>query len=103
MVISTKKPQKANIHVTGMTCTTCAFTVQKALAKLHGVDQARVNFASEKATIDYDPAKVDLGKIRETITESGYGIAARKSIFPVRGMTCASCVARVEEALNTVP
>jgi Cu+-exporting ATPase len=103
MSVSTKKPQKASIRVTGMTCTTCAFTVQKALAKLHGIDQAKVNFASEKASVEYDPAEVDLGKIKDTITESGYGIATRKSIFPVRGMTCASCVARVEEALKSVP
>ncbi len=103
MAISTKKPQKASIHVTGMTCTTCAFTVQKALEKMHGIGQAKVNFASEKASVEYDPEQVDLGKIRDAITESGYGIAARKSIFPVRGMTCASCVARVEEALKKVP
>ncbi len=103
MTTASKKQQKANIRVTGMTCTTCAFTVQKALSKLHGIDQARVNFASEKASLEYDPTQVDLGKIKETITGSGYGIADRKSIFPVRGMTCASCVARVEEALKSVP
>ena len=103
MTVKTKKTQKARIQVTGMTCTTCAATIEKALAETHGVEQARVNFASEKASVEYDPDKVDLGKIKDTITESGYGVAARKSIFPVRGMTCASCVARVEEALKSVP
>jgi len=103
MTIKTKKIQKARIHITGMTCTTCAATIEKALAETHGVEQARVNFTSEKASVEYDPEKVDLGKIKDTITESGYGVAARKSIFPVRGMTCASCVARVEEALKSVP
>jgi P-type Cu+ transporter len=103
MTVNTKKPQKAMVHITGMTCATCAINVEKALAKLHGVGQARVNLASEKASIEYDPAEVDLNKIKDAISESGYGVAVRKSIFPVRGMTCASCVARVEEALKSVP
>jgi P-type Cu+ transporter len=51
----TKKPQKASIQITGMTCATCAATVEKALAQTKGVAQARVNFASEKATIEFDP------------------------------------------------
>ncbi len=103
MTTKTDKKQKTRIHVTGMTCTTCAATVEKALAETEGVEQANVNFASEKASIEYDPEKIDLSKIRKTITESGYNIATRKSIFPVGGMTCASCVARVEEALKSVP
>jgi P-type Cu+ transporter len=103
MATKTGKSQKAHIRVTGMTCATCAATVEKALAETPGVEEARVNFASEKASIEYDPDKVDLGKIKDTISESGYGIAVKKSIFPVRGMTCASCVARVEEALKSVP
>jgi Cu+-exporting ATPase len=100
---SKKKPDKASIHVTGMTCTTCARTVQKGLSQTPGVEQADVNFASEKASIEYDPTKVDLAKIKHTVSELGYGIAVKKSIFPVGGMTCASCVARVEEALSSVP
>jgi Cu+-exporting ATPase len=100
---SNKKSEKAHIHITGMTCTTCAATIEKGLVETHGVEQANVSFASEKATIDYDPSKVDLTKIKDTISQIGYGVATRKSIFPVGGMTCASCVARVEEALSSVP
>jgi Cu+-exporting ATPase len=100
---NSKKADKASIHITGMTCTTCAATVKKGLARTHGVEQADVNFASEKASIEYDPTKVDLAKIKDTVSQLGYGVATRKSIFPVSGMTCASCVARVEEALSSVP
>jgi len=46
---------------------------------------------------------VQLAKIKDVISQLGYGTATKKSIFPVSGMTCASCVARVEEALSTVP
>jgi Cu+-exporting ATPase len=98
-----KKTQKVRIHVTGMSCTTCAATIEKALAETAGVAKASVDFASEKASVEYDPAKVDLAKIKDTVTELGYGAATRKSIFPVRGMTCASCVAHVEQALSGVP
>ncbi len=98
-----KKTDKASIRITGMTCTTCAATIKKGLARTHGVEQADVNFASEKASIKYDPTKVDLAKIKDTVSQLGYGVATKKSIFPVGGMTCASCVARVEEALSSVP
>jgi len=100
---SSKKPDRASIHITGMTCTTCAATIRKGLSQTPGVEQADVNFASEKASLEYDPTKVDLAKIKNTVSQLGYGVATKKSIFPVSGMTCASCVARVEEALSSVP
>ncbi len=98
-----EKSKKARIHITGMTCTTCAATIEKGLAETLGVEQANVSFASEKASIEYDPSKVDLAKIKHTISQIGYGVATKKSIFPVGGMTCASCVSRVEQALSSVP
>ncbi len=98
-----KKSEKAHIHITGMTCTTCAATIERGLVETPGVEQANVSFASEKASLEYDPAKVDLTKIKSTISRLGYGMATKESIFPVRGMTCASCVARVEQALSSVP
>jgi Cu+-exporting ATPase len=102
MATKTKDPQKLSLAVTGMTCATCAATVEKALRKTKGVAQASVNLTSEKASVEYDPKKIDLTKIMNTITEAGYGVATKKSIYPVQGMTCASCVARVEQALKSV-
>ena len=102
METKNKTMQKAHIHVTGMTCATCAATVTKALEETKGVEKASVNFASEKASLEYDPQKVDLSAIMDSVVQSGYGVATKKSIFPVQGMTCASCVARVEEALKSV-
>jgi len=101
--LSSKKTEKAYIHITGMTCTTCAATIEKGLAETPGVEQANVSFASGKATVEYDPSRTELSKIKHTISQIGYGVATKKSIFPVGGMTCASCVARVEEALSSVP
>ncbi|MBM3118613.1 MAG: heavy metal translocating P-type ATPase [Chloroflexi bacterium] len=97
------KSEKAKIHITGMTCTTCAATIEKGLAETLGVEKANVSFASEKASVEYDSSKVDLATISQTISQLGYKVATTKSIFPVSGMTCASCVNRVEQALSSVP
>lgn len=98
-----QKSEKAKIHITGMTCTTCAATIEKGLAETPGVEKADVSFASEKASVEYDPSKIDLARISHTISQLGYKVATKKSVFPVSGMTCASCVARVEKALSSVP
>ena len=103
MTQTSEKRKKTSIQVTGMTCATCASTVEKVLSGTPGVERANVNLASEKATLEYDPALVDAEKLRRIIAGSGYGVATRKSVFPVSGMTCASCVNRVEEALRGVP
>ncbi|MFC1918990.1 heavy metal translocating P-type ATPase [Chloroflexota bacterium] len=98
-----QKSKKAHVQITGMTCTTCAATIEKGLADTSGVESAKVNYASEKASIEYDPSKVSMAEIKDTISQVGYGVVTKKSVFPVHGMTCASCVARVEEALSTMP
>lgn len=73
------------------------------MKETEGVKSARVNFASEKALLEYNPKKVGISDIEDVIVQAGYGVATQKSIFPVRGMTCATCVSRVEEALKSVP
>ena len=98
-----EKTTKASIPITGMTCTTCAVTIEKGLAETPGVEKAAVNFGSEKATIAYNPDKVSLEQIKETISGLGYAVATQKSIYLVTGMMCATCVQHVEEALKSVP
>ena len=85
------KTTKAIIPITGMTCTTCAVTIEKGLAETPGVEKADVNFGSEKATIAYNPEKVSLEQIKQTISGLGYAVAAKKSIYLVTGMMCAAC------------
>nr|QOV09068.1 Copper-exporting P-type ATPase [uncultured Dehalococcoidia bacterium] len=97
------KTRQIVLPLTGMTCATCAATIGKGLAETLGVERANVSFAGENAVIEYDPDKLDLEKIRHIVTELGYGIATKKSVFPVSGMTCATCVRHVEEALRDVP
>ena len=98
-----KKSRKVTIPVTGMTCASCAAAIEKALSKLPGVSRVNVNLASEKASIEYDPSKVDIKTLIDTVSDAGYGVAVEKITFSVGGMTCASCVANIENALVKVP
>ncbi len=88
------------IPVTGMTCASCVRRVERALGKKEGVASASVNFAAEKATVEYDPAKTSPDDLIGTIEGAGYGADVRETTFGVTGMTCASCVGRVERALK---
>ncbi len=98
-----QKYKKAAVSIAGMHCASCAVNIEKGLAMLPGVRQARVNYASEKAFVEYDPAETSLVKIRNAILGAGYEAATKKSAFPVKGMHCASCVSRVGKAIGNVP
>jgi Cu+-exporting ATPase len=91
------------IPITGMTCATCVARNEKALRKVDGVAEANVNYANEKATVTFDPDQVNLDGLVGAITGIGYGTVSETTTLSIVGMTCASCVARVEKALQTVP
>ncbi|MDQ3460382.1 MAG: heavy metal translocating P-type ATPase [Deinococcota bacterium] len=88
------------IGVEGMTCASCVGRVERALNKLEGVEGASVNLATERASVSFDPERLGQEAILETITRSGYTPVTAKASLSVSGMTCASCVARVERSLN---
>src|SRR5215213_9043116 len=87
---------KISIPVTGMTCASCVRRVERTLFKKEGVAEASVNFAAEKATVEYDPKATDPNEMIGAIEDAGYGADIRETSFGVTGMTCASCVGRVE-------
>jgi Cu+-exporting ATPase len=91
------------IPVTGMTCVSCVRRVERTLSKREGVLGASVNFAAQKATVEYDPKTTGPEDLIGAIEGAGYGTDAREASFGVTGMTCASCVGRVERALKKVP
>ncbi len=90
------------INVGGMTCATCAGRVEKALQEMPGVESAEVNLASEKASVSFRPGEVGVESIARAIEDLGYRAGLEKATYAVEGMTCASCVARVEKALAGV-
>ena len=99
---------KQDIKIKGMTCASCVARIERALGKEEGVREVRVNLATEKATVDYDPEIVDTEKIYDKIRFLGYEPAEKpeedKAVeIDIEGMTCASCVARIEKGLSSLP
>src|SRR5215204_3722583 len=97
------QPVRITIPVTGMSCASCVRRVERALAVNEGVAEASVNFASEEASVAYHPETTKADELIRLIREAGYGVDVRERTFRVKGMTCASCVGRVERALRKVP
>ncbi len=88
--------------IDGMTCASCSTRVEKALARTPGVASASVNLATERAAVEAD-ASVDAATLRAAVDRAGYAMKPQALRLNIEGMTCASCVARVEKALNRVP
>ncbi len=88
--------------IEGMTCAGCVARVERAIKAVPGVQQASVNLASEHARVTF-LAPADAAAVERAIETAGYGVASETRRLAVEGMTCASCVARVEQALRRVP
>ena len=92
--------KKAEIKVSGMGCASCALNIEKTLNEVEGVDEANVNFGTERATVKYDPDRVKLSELEKAIKDVGYGVLNEKVVIKVGGMTCAMCVKAIEDGLN---
>lgn len=94
---------KIDIPIRKMHCASCAARIEKGLAKLDGVETANVNFATERASVVFNSAKIRLNDLINLIRDYGYDVETAEETIPVEGMTCASCVAKVENALSRLP
>ena len=114
-----------SLAIEGMTCASCALRIEKGLKKLPGVSEANVNLATEQATVTYDPKLVALDDLLKKVSAVGYSATPLATTSPapvaptpvapetapaergvelnITGMTCASCVRRVERALSRTP
>jgi Cu+-exporting ATPase len=90
------------LQVTGMTCASCVTRVEKSLKAVPGVEDASVNLATEEASVRVDPS-VNADTLAAAVRKAGYDVATTEVALQVEGMTCASCVSRVEKALLKVP
>ena len=88
------------LPITGMTCASCAGRVERALLKVPGVDTAAVNLAAEQVRVQASDA--DLAGLVQAVEKAGYGVPVQSMELAIEGMTCASCVGRVERALLKV-
>lgn len=98
-----------SLPIEGMTCASCVGRVERALKAVPGVADAVVNLATEKANITTN-APVDPATLVKAVEDAGYEVpagflapAASSLEVMIEGMTCASCVGRVEKALKAVP
>jgi Cu+-exporting ATPase len=88
------------LPVSGMTCANCAMNIERNVKKLSGVSDANVNFATERATVSFDPESIRIVDIVEKIQRTGFQVATTRLEFPVRGMTCANCALNIERTLG---
>ncbi len=92
--------QTLSLPISGMTCASCVAHVEGALKELPGVSQVVVNLATNKASLTYDAARVNLADMQRAVEDVGYSISTAETTLDVHGMTCVSCVAHVETSLK---
>lgn len=90
-----------SVPIEGMTCASCVRRVEQAIAEVPGVTAASVNLATERAEVRFDGAP-NISAVLGAVGQAGYGVGIEATDFAVEGMTCASCVGRVERALKAV-
>lgn len=90
-----------NFEIDGMTCGSCVGRAEKAIAAVQGVSRAEVNLANSSARVTIDGDETARA-VSGALLEAGYPAVPRKQRLQIEGMTCASCLAKVEAALNGV-
>lgn len=100
--LTSPKFPSTEFRVEGMTCASCVSRVEKAIRAVPGVASANVNLATEKATVAFS-SQPDPQAVTAAIAKAGYTTPEETLELQVEGMTCASCVARIEKALAAVP
>ncbi len=98
--MTTKTEDQITIPVRGMTCASCVGRVEGSLSKVPGVTKAAVNLATEEATVAYEPDVCTVTDLYAAVEAAGYEAKPVSKTFAVKGMTCASCVKRIEDALS---
>ncbi|HJB24931.1 MAG TPA: heavy metal translocating P-type ATPase [Candidatus Jeotgalibaca pullicola] len=95
--------KQETFSIEGMTCASCAQTVEKAVAKVTGVEEASVNLATERLNIKTDDS-VTFSTIEKVVADAGYKALPplKTKTFSIEGMTCASCAQTVENATKKI-
>lgn len=95
---------KRTYKLSGMSCASCALSVESYLSTSKGISSAKVNFANEKLVIEYDELIIDENKIFSLVKQLGYEVITENTNetinFLVEGMSCSSCARTIEETLK---
>ena len=99
----TSGARRVGLPVAGLTCHNCVQAVERALQAVPGVTAATVNLVEGRAVVEYDPEQTGLPALREAVKAAGYRSDTARARFTIRGITCASCVTKIEKALLGTP
>ena len=97
------REEMLSLPIEGMTCATCVGRVERAIAGVPGVVVASVNLATERANVEFVDGRSDVGAVADAVLAAGYTPVTQTTELTITGMTCATCVGRVEKALLKVP
>jgi len=100
--VEAERPSRLTLPVEGMSCASCVGRVERSLSALPGVSDVAVNLATGRATLTL-PDGLPPSRAVEAIREAGYDVPESVAAVSVEGMSCASCVGRVERALMALP
>lgn len=89
-----------DLGITGMTCATCSNRIEKALSRKKGIVSGTVNLATEVAKIEFSPQEISEAEVVQTIKNTGFGVKTSVTELAITGMTCATCVGRIEKSLS---
>src|SRR5437899_5952499 len=91
------------LPIEGMSCASCAATVQEALQEVNGVAQAAVNFATARAAVDYDDTQTNVAQLVQTVRAAGYNCGKAAVTIAIADLHYAPSVAPLEQELARVP
>ncbi len=94
---------RAVLDIEGMTCAMCVATVTEGLEELPGVLDVSVNLATAKAIVRFKADQVDLPRMIAEVKDRGYGVHTERVKLDIEGMTSATCVKTIEDALGRLP
>jgi Cu+-exporting ATPase len=101
-----RSAEKTSLKIQGMSCSSCSANIEKRLKATEGVIHAVINFAAEKAHVEFDREKVSIEGLIQVVEKLGYKAlpeveeTSEKVTLKVNGMTCTACANKVEKTLN---
>ncbi|TQQ78998.1 heavy metal translocating P-type ATPase [Halonotius roseus] len=95
--------RNTTLDITGMSCANCSATIEDAVGALDGVQSASANYATDEATVEYDPEAVSLAAIYDAIDDAGYGAVSETVSIGITDMSCANCADTNADALESLP
>ncbi len=94
--------KQLTLPITGMTCANCVATVERNLKKLDGVNSAVVNLSSERATVDFDSAKLGITDFIARVNRAGYGVATGEAEIIIKRLSDDNDARRLEKSLASL-